>query len=152
MSLHHRIGKNIPPGQHKLSPYVVKRTMLLSENLYPYPYPPTKKLIGFGSFEKVNLKLAGGGPDPWTPPASYAPVGSYYNKHTLISRNHIGISRGGLLLRRSSGNVADGGVMGSVWGDCVEGLLEGEIGCDRGVACEGRGPSNVWDVCASGFG
>ena len=27
---------------------------------------PNKKLIGFGSFEKVNLKLAGG-PDPWIP-------------------------------------------------------------------------------------
>ena len=35
--------------------------------LYPYPYPrPNKKLIGFGSFEKVNSKLAGG-PDPWPP-------------------------------------------------------------------------------------
>ena len=39
--------------------------MLLGENLYPYPYPYppipfNKKLIGFGSFEKVNLKLAGG--------------------------------------------------------------------------------------------
>ena len=40
----------------------------------PLPLPPNKKLIGFGSLEKVNLKLAGGGPDPWTPPASYAPA------------------------------------------------------------------------------
>ena len=49
--------------------------MLLSENLYsyPYPHPPNKKLIGFGSFEKVNMKLAGGGSGPLDPPASYAP-------------------------------------------------------------------------------
>ena len=41
--------------------------MLLGENLYPYPYPPNKKLIGFGSFEKVNLKLAGGVRTPGPP-------------------------------------------------------------------------------------
>ena len=42
---------------------------------YPYPLPPNKKLIGFGSFEKVNLKLAGGsGPLDPPPPASYDPV------------------------------------------------------------------------------
>ena len=38
----------------------------------PYPYPRNKKLIGFGSFKKVNLKLAGGsGPlDPPPRPAT----------------------------------------------------------------------------------
>ena len=60
-------------SQHKLSRYVVKRNMLLCENLYPYPPTPTKKLIGFGSFEKVILELAGGS-GPLDPPASYAPV------------------------------------------------------------------------------
>ena len=54
-----------------MSPYVVKRNMLLGKNLCPTPTPtpppPNKKLIGFGSFEKVNLKLAGGVRTPGPP-------------------------------------------------------------------------------------
>ena len=33
----------------------------------PTPTPPNKKLIGFGSFEKVNSKLAGGVRTPGPP-------------------------------------------------------------------------------------
>ena len=48
----------------------IKSTQIVT--ICPIPIPPNKKLIGFGSFEKVTLKLVGGS-GPLDPPASYAP-------------------------------------------------------------------------------
>ena len=42
----------------------------------PTPTPPNKKLIGFGPFEKVNLKLAGGVRTPG-PPGQLRPCQFY---------------------------------------------------------------------------
>ena len=61
-------------SQHKLSRYVVQRNMSLCENLYPYPYPPPQqKTHRIWVIWKSDLEAGWGGPDPWTPPASYAP-------------------------------------------------------------------------------
>ena len=57
----------------------------------PLPLPPNKKLIGFGSFENVNLKLAGGGGSgPLDPPASYTPDCRLQFMNNLWSHHSVG--------------------------------------------------------------